>query len=109
MKRVRKHALIQEHELFIMQPGETIPNVLKRFTYIVNHLIGLGKIFDKEELNTKILMCLDRTWQLKVTAIFETRDLSTSSTTTLSEKLKELELEMNRLKEQEMETEKLGD
>jgi len=52
VKRARKHALIQEY-LFTMQ---------KRFSHIVNHLMILGKSFDKEELNIKILKCLDRTW-----------------------------------------------
>jgi len=69
VKRARKHALIQEYELFRMQRGESIADVQKRFTHIVNHLIGLGKQFDKEELNIKILKCLDRSWQPKVTAI----------------------------------------
>jgi len=48
VKRARKHALIQEYELFRMQQGETIADVQKRFTHIVNHLIGLGKQFDRE-------------------------------------------------------------
>jgi len=52
--------------------GETIANVQKRFTHIVNDMIGLGKHFDKEELSIKILKCLDRRWQPKVTAISET-------------------------------------
>ena len=77
VKRARKHALIQEYELFKMKQGESIADVQKRFTHIVNHLIGLGKEFDKEELNIKVLKCLDRSWQPKVTAISETRDLST--------------------------------
>jgi len=60
INRARKHALIQEYELFRMQQGETIADVQTLFTHIVNHLIGLGKQFDKEELNIKILKCLDR-------------------------------------------------
>jgi len=60
VKRARKHALIQEYELFKMLQGESIVEVQKRFTHIVNHLIGLGKEFDKEELNIKVLKCLDR-------------------------------------------------
>jgi len=32
VKRARKPALIQEYELFRMQPGETIADVQKRFT-----------------------------------------------------------------------------
>jgi len=62
VKRARKHALIQEYELFKMKQGESIADVQKRFTHIVNHLIGLGKEFDKEELNIKVLKCLDSSW-----------------------------------------------
>ena len=58
VKRARKHALIQEYELFKMKQGESIMDVQKRFTHIVNHLIGLGKEFDKEELNIKVLKFL---------------------------------------------------
>ena len=71
VKRAKKHALIQEYELFRMQQGEIIADVQKRFTHIVNHLIGLGKVFDKKELNIKILKCLDRSWQPKAIAILE--------------------------------------
>jgi len=62
VKRVRKHALIQEYELFKMQQGESTTEVQKTFTHIANHLIGLGKEFDKEDLNTKVLNYLDRSW-----------------------------------------------
>ncbi|XP_068483372.1 uncharacterized protein [Phaseolus vulgaris] len=58
VKRARKHALIQEYEMFKMKKGETIADVQKRFTHIVNHLI----ILEREELNIKILECLDRSW-----------------------------------------------
>jgi len=34
-----------------------------------SNLIGLGKQFDKEKLNIKILKCLDKSWQPKVTTI----------------------------------------
>jgi len=101
VKRSRKHSLIQEYELFRMQPEESIVDVQKRFTHIVNHLSGLGKEFDREELNTKVLKFLDKSWQPKVTAISESRDLSKLSTTALFGKLMEHELELKRLKEQE--------
>ena len=87
VKKTRKHSLIQEFELFRTQQGETIVDVQKRFTHIVNHLIGQGKQFDREELNIKILKCLDRSWQPKVTAILETRDLTTLTTVALFGKL----------------------
>jgi len=37
VKQDRKHTLIQEYELFRMQPEETMADVHKRFTHIVNH------------------------------------------------------------------------
>jgi len=101
VKRARKHALIQEYELFKMQKGESITEVQKRFTQIVNHLMGLGKEFNKEELNIKVLKCLDKNWQPKVTAISESKDLSIITTTALFGKLREHEIEMQRLSELE--------
>jgi len=58
-------------------------------------------MFNKEELNIKILKCLDRSWQPKVTTISETKDLTTLTTATLFGNLREYELEMIRLNEQE--------
>jgi len=69
VKRTRKHALIHKYELFRMKQGESITEVRKSFTHNFNHLIGLDKEFDKDELNIKVLKCLDRSWQPKVTAI----------------------------------------
>ncbi|XP_068476793.1 uncharacterized protein [Phaseolus vulgaris] len=101
VKRSRKNSLIQEYELFRMQSEESIADVQKWFTHIVNHLTGIGKVFNKEELNIKVLKCLDRSWQPKVTAISESRDLSKMSTAALFGKLIEHEFELKRLKEQE--------
>ena len=101
MKRARNHALVQEYEMFRMPNGETIVEVQKRFIHIVNHPMSLGKMFEKEELNIKILKCFDRSWQPEVTTIFESKDLTSMTTTSLFGKLKEYELEMNRLNVQE--------
>jgi len=102
VKRARKHALIQEYELLRMKQWETIANGQKRFTHIINHFISLDKVFDKEELNIKILKCLDRSWQPKVIAISENRDLTTLTTVALFGKLREHELEINKLNEKRM-------
>jgi len=98
VKRERKHALIQEYEMFRILKGKTIVEVQKRFTHIVNHLMSLGKTFDKEELNIKVLKCLDRSWQPKVTTISESKDLTSMTIASLFGKLREHELEMDRLK-----------
>ena len=56
--------------------------------------MGLGKEFDKKELNIKVLKCLDRNWQPKMTAISESKDLSIITTAALFGKLIEHEIEM---------------
>ena len=48
-----------------------------------------------------MLKCLDRSWQPKVTAISESKDLSMITTVTLFGKLREHEIEMQRLSEVE--------
>ena len=53
VERVRKHALIQEYELFRMQKGESICDVKKRFSHIVNHLISLGKSLMKRNSTSR--------------------------------------------------------
>jgi len=103
VKRARKHTLIQEYEMFRMLKGESIADVQKQFTHFFNHLTSLGKVFHKEELNIKILKCLDRSWKHKVTTISESKDLTSLTTTSLFGKLREHELEMNKLNVQESE------
>jgi len=103
VKRAGKHALIEEYELLRMQKGESICDVQKRFSHIVNHLISLSKKFDEEELNIKVLKCLDRTWQSKVTAISESKDLTSLTMASLFGKLREHEMQIQRLAVQESE------
>jgi len=81
--------------------------MFKNDLLILSITIGLGKQFDKEELNIKILKCLDRSWQPKVTAISETKDLTTLTTVVLFGKLRAHELKMRRLKEMEFVEKKL--
>ena len=66
----------------------------KRFTHIVNHLASFGKIFPNEDLINKVLRCLSREWQPKVTAISESKVLSSMSLATLFGKLQEHEMEL---------------
>ena len=83
--------------MFRMHKGETIIEVQKRFTHIVNHLMSLRKTFDKEELNIKVLKCLDKSWQPKVTSKSKSTDLTSMNIASLFGKLREHELEMDRL------------
>ena len=63
----------------------------------------MERCLKKEELNIKILKCLDRSWQPKVTALSESKDLTSMTTASLFGKLKEQELEMNMLNVQKNE------
>ena len=60
-----------------MKNGESISELQTRFTHIVNHLLGLGKMAEDEELKIKILNCLTRTWEPKITTIKESKNLAT--------------------------------
>ena len=84
--------------MFRMQQGETIYDVQKRFTHIVNHFTGQGKTFNTNELNIKILKSLNRPWQSKVTTITESQNLATMMMATLFGKLREHEFELKWLK-----------
>ena len=75
-----------------MQKGEYICDVQKRFSHIVNHLMSLSKKFDEEEFNIKVLKCLDRSWQPKVIAISESKDLTFMTVAALFGKLGNMSL-----------------
>jgi len=58
VKRARKNTLIHEYVMFRMLLGESILDVHKHFTHVVNHLLALGKTFEREELNVKVMKSL---------------------------------------------------
>jgi len=60
VKRSIINTFTHEYELFRMNQNETIQDMQKRFTHIVNHLASLGKIFPNEDLINKVLRCLSR-------------------------------------------------
>ena len=62
-------------ELFEMGDRETVMDMYTRFTQITNELKSLGKSFTTEELVRKILRLLPHSWEAKVTAIQEAKDM----------------------------------
>ena len=84
-----------------MNQNESIQDMQKRFTHIVNHLASLGKTLPNEDLINKVLRCLKGQQQPKVIAIAESRNLATMTLATLFRKLQEHELELNRLNQHE--------
>ena len=69
--------LVHKYELFKMEPTESITGMYTRFTNIVNNLKNLGKVYIDADLYRNILRPLPQTWDSKVTAIQQARDLST--------------------------------
>jgi len=86
---------MRKYELFEMGDCETIMGMYPRFTHITNELKSLGKTFSTEELVRKILRILPRTWEVKVTAIQEAKDLKTLSLDELIGNLQTYELRRN--------------
>jgi len=84
-----------------MNQNETIQDMKKRFTHVVNHLASLGKIFPNEDFINKVLRCLSEQWQPKVTTIAESKDLTNMSLATIFGKLQEHEMELMRLHQHE--------
>src|SRR4051812_39401699 len=91
VKLARINTLTQEFELFHMEDGESIENMQKRFVHLKNRLNSLDRPVSNAVATNKILRCLNREWQPKVTAIKEANDLNTLDITTLFGKLEEHE------------------
>jgi len=91
VKLARINTLTQEFDLFFMEQGETIADMQKRFTHLINRLHSLGRPVSNDIATNKILRCLNREWQPKVTAIKEANDLTILDLTTLFGKLQEHE------------------
>lgn len=92
---------MHEYELFSMKKDESINDLQTRFTHIINNLHALGKVMDNEQQIGKVMRCLTREWQPKITAIAESKDLANMTIATLFGKLREHEMELHRLDESE--------
>nr|KYP62970.1 hypothetical protein KK1_017531 [Cajanus cajan] len=84
-----------------MNQNESIQDMQKIFTHIINHLASLGKVFPNEDLINKFLRCLSREWQPKVTTIAESKDITTMSLASQFGKLQEHEMKLMRLSQNE--------
>ena len=78
-----------------MGDRETVMDMYTRFTHRTNELKSLGKTFTTEELVRKILRCLPRTWEAKVMAIQEAKELKKISLDELIGNLQAYELRIN--------------
>ncbi|XP_015571041.2 uncharacterized protein LOC107260814 [Ricinus communis] len=87
--------LVHEYEMFQMKPSEKVSEMYSRLMSIINALKKLGKMYQLEEINNKILRVLPRKeWESKVNSIEEVNNLSTLSTDLLMGKLLTHEMTM---------------
>jgi len=71
-------------------------------THITNELKSLGKSFTTEELVRKILRFLPHSWEAKVTAIQEAKDMKKITLDELIENLQTYELRRNSQQKEEI-------
>jgi len=78
VKRSRGTLLYFQYKNFSMKEGESIQEMYIRFTTLTNELKSLGRIILKEDKVEKILTrALSVTWESKITAIQESKNIST--------------------------------
>ena len=92
VKQSRIEPLMRKYKLFEMGDKETLMKLYTCFTHITNELKSLGKSFTIEELVKKILRFLPQSWEAKVTAIQEAKDLNKISLDELIGNLQTYEL-----------------
>ena len=77
--------------------------MITRFTNIANELISLGKIYTTEEQVDKVLKTLPRSWEIKVTAIREAKDLTNMTLDELVGNLKTYDMNVDKRGEENKE------
>ncbi|XP_075075078.1 uncharacterized protein LOC142162636 [Nicotiana tabacum] len=77
VKQFKIYMLTTEYELSRMKDDESIQDMHTRFTSIINELYYLGESIPRNKLVRKILSILPSSWESKVNAIIEAKDLQT--------------------------------
>ncbi|XP_070010888.1 uncharacterized protein [Nicotiana sylvestris] len=77
VKQSKIDMLTTEYELFRMKDDESIQDMHTRFTSIINELHSLGDVIPRNKFVGKILNVLPGSWESKVNAITEAKDLRT--------------------------------
>ena len=88
--------LIQQYEQFVIPENETIDIAFARFNTIITSLKALDESFCSKNFVRKFLRALHPKWRAKVTAIEESKDLSSMSLDELIGNLKVHEMVMEK-------------
>ena len=88
--------MCSEYEAFKIKFGESLQDMITSFTNVVNELISLGKVYTTEEQVDKVLRTLPRSWEIKVIAIREAKDLTNMILDELFGNLKTYEMKIDK-------------
>ena len=77
VKESNINILVHNYELFKIKSDESIIEMFRRLTDIINDLKSIENIYPNNEQVRKILRSLPKTWEAKVTAIQEVENLNT--------------------------------
>ncbi|GJY06902.1 hypothetical protein Tco_0373956 [Tanacetum coccineum] len=83
--------LVQQYEQFMIPEKESIDNVFAKFNTIITSLKALDEGFSSKNCVRKFLRALHPKWRAKVTAIEESKNLTTLSLDELIGNLKSIE------------------
>ena len=108
VKASKVHTLVSQYELFKMNDGESIKDMVQRFTAIINHLSILGRKFDNADLVHKVLRSLTIEWQPKITAIKESMKMGVPTLQELFGNLEDHEMELKRYSKNDEEKRRRG-
>ncbi|XP_031104947.1 uncharacterized protein LOC116009902 [Ipomoea triloba] len=96
---------MKKFEDFKLNPKESITEMEARFIKLLMEINDLDeKKLTQKEINLKILRGLPKSWEMKVVAMRDHRDLKTMSTTQIFSDLKAYEFEKEAQNDEELET-----
>ncbi|XP_075085059.1 uncharacterized protein LOC142168296 [Nicotiana tabacum] len=79
VKKSKIDMLTTKYELCRMKDDESIQDMHTRFTSIINEIHSLGEIIPRKKIVRKILSVLPSSWESKVNATIEAKDLQNES------------------------------
>ncbi|GJZ16431.1 hypothetical protein Tco_0552108 [Tanacetum coccineum] len=88
VKDNKTHILVQQYEQFNISEDESIDNAFARFNTIITSLKALDECYSSKNYVRKFFRALHSKWRAKVTAIEESKDLTSLSLDELIENLK---------------------
>ncbi|KAA3464249.1 UBN2 domain-containing protein [Gossypium australe] len=101
VKKFKLEILTLNYKTFNMKPEEDINEMSDRFTIIINGLKSYGKTYPNEEVVRKMLRNLLTSWEAKVTAIEEVKNLENLTLDELIGSLLTHEMRLNKGVEEE--------